>query len=88
MLLYKGGRKVGKGTYWNPADGHRVDIKGIGVLPGGERTNYLKMPPGGMLIVAPVVGGDQCGLLEGRLRRRKGWYLRAAPCILCRRQRA
>jgi hypothetical protein len=56
MLVYKGGKKVGKGTYWNPADGHRVDVKDEGVLPGGERTNYLKMPPGGMLLVAPVVG--------------------------------
>ncbi len=56
MLVNKGGQKVGKGTYWNPADGHRVDIRQEGVLPGGSGTTYLRMPAGGMLVMAPVVG--------------------------------
>ncbi len=56
MLVNKGGQKVGKGTYWNPSDGHRIDIIGQGVLPGSSGTTYLKMPAGGMLVVAPVVG--------------------------------
>ena len=55
-MMYKGGKKVDKGTYWNPADGHRVDMRGEGVLPGGPDTTYLRMPPGGMILMAPVVG--------------------------------
>ncbi len=56
MLVNKGGQKVGKGMYWNPADGHRVDVLGHGTLPGNDGTTYLRMPAGGMLVVAPVVG--------------------------------
>ncbi len=56
MLVNKGGQTVKKGTYWNPSDGHRVDLKEAGVLPGSSGTTYLKMPAGGMLVVAPVVG--------------------------------
>ena len=56
MLVNKGGQKVGKGTYWNPSDGHRVDMLGEGILLGGDGTTYLRMPAGGMLVMAPVVG--------------------------------
>ena len=56
MLVNKGGQVVKKGTYWDPADGHRVDLRENGVLPGSSGTTYLKMPAGGMLVVAPVVG--------------------------------
>ncbi len=56
MLVNKGGQKVGKGTYWNPSDGQRVDLREEGVLPGSGGTTYLRMPPGGMVVVAPVVG--------------------------------
>ena len=34
MLLNKGEQRVEKGTYWNPVDGHRVDMKVEGILPG------------------------------------------------------
>jgi hypothetical protein len=56
MLIYRGGLKVGKGTYWNPSDGHRVDIGSEGILPGDNRIAYLKVPPGGILLIAPLMG--------------------------------
>ena len=56
MLITKGGQRAGKGTYWNPSDGHRVDILDGEVLPGGSGATYLRMPAGGMLAIAPVVG--------------------------------
>ena len=48
MLTYKGGNKVGKGTYWDLANGRRIDValvvpliepasplsKPVSVLPG------------------------------------------------------
>ncbi len=56
MLVNMGGQKAKKGMYWNPADGHRVDLSEEGLLPGSVGTIYLRMPPGGMLVLAPVVG--------------------------------
>ena len=56
MLVNKGGQKVKKGTYWNPSDGHRVDLREDSVLPGTSGTTYLRMPAGGMLVVAPIFG--------------------------------
>jgi hypothetical protein len=57
MNLYRGGMTVSRGTYWNPVDGHQVDMKDEGSLPGDGGTRYLRMPPGGLLVVAPVLGG-------------------------------
>jgi hypothetical protein len=56
MNLYRGGMTVSRGTYWNPVDGHQVDMKDEGSLPGDGGTRYLRMPPGGLLVVAPVLG--------------------------------
>jgi hypothetical protein len=56
MNLYRGGTTVSRGTYWNPVDGHQVDMKDEGPLPGSGGTRYLRMPPGGLLVVAPVLG--------------------------------
>ena len=56
MNLYRGGMTVSKGTYWNPVDGHQVEMKDEGSLPGDGGTRYLRMPPGGLLVVAPVLG--------------------------------
>jgi hypothetical protein len=56
MNLYRGGMTVSRGTYWNPVDGHQVDMKDEGSLPGNGGTRYLRMPPGGLLVVAPVLG--------------------------------
>jgi hypothetical protein len=56
MLVNKGGQRVEKGTYWNPADGHRVDMKVEGILPGHQDNTYLRIPAGGMLVLAPLAG--------------------------------
>ncbi len=56
MLVNMGGQKAKKGMYWDPADGHRVDLSEEGLLPGSVGTIYLRMPPGGMLVLAPVFG--------------------------------
>ncbi|MGD0886586.1 MAG: hypothetical protein ABSA46_17235 [Thermodesulfovibrionales bacterium] len=44
MTKYKGGHKAGKGTYWNLANGSMVDIPDEEVLPGDEKTTYLRVP--------------------------------------------
>ena len=56
MLQYKGGQKVGKGTYWNLSNGTRVDISGEGILPGNGRASYTRFPPGIVLLAGPVIG--------------------------------
>ena len=56
MLINKAGNRAEKGTYWNPSDGHRVDLTEDSVLPGASGTTYLRMPTGGMLVMAPVMG--------------------------------
>jgi hypothetical protein len=56
MLTYKGGHKVGKGTYWDVRSGQRVDVAQESVLPGGEATKYLRLPVGVMLLSGPFIG--------------------------------
>jgi len=56
MFVYKGGQKVGKGTYWNIANGSRIESGGDERLPGKQGTAYLRMAPGMMLLVGPVMG--------------------------------
>ena len=56
MLTYKGGYKVGKGTYWDVRSGHRVDVAQEAVLPGGEASKYLRLPVGIMLLSGPFIG--------------------------------
>jgi hypothetical protein len=56
MFTNKGGRKVGKGTYWDLRKGHRVDIAHEGILPGDESSNYIRMPVGAMLLLGPIIG--------------------------------
>jgi len=56
MLVYKGGQEVGKGTYWNIANGSRIDAGGSELLPGGKGTAYLRVAPGMMLLAGPVLG--------------------------------
>ena len=55
MLTYKGGQKVGKGTYWDLANGRRIDVLREAVLANGTVT-YIKMPSGVMLLSGPVIG--------------------------------
>lgn len=56
MLTYKGGQTVGKGTYWDLRNGHRVDVAQEDVLPGGKASTYLRMPPGIMPLLGPIIG--------------------------------
>jgi len=56
MFRYKGGQKVGKGTYWNVADGSRVDVVDGGVLPGDNSLKYTRFPAGIVLLAGPLLG--------------------------------
>lgn len=56
MLRYRAGSKVGKGTYWNFANGERIDVSDEGVLPGGKRTVYFRLPATGIIILGPIIG--------------------------------
>jgi len=56
MLRYNAGSKVGKGTYWNFANGERIDVSDEGVLPGGKRTVYFRLPATGIIILGPIMG--------------------------------
>ena len=56
MFRFKGGRKVGKGTYWNIADGNRVDIADEGMLPGDGSATYTRFSPGVVLLAGPIIG--------------------------------
>jgi hypothetical protein len=56
MLKYKAGSKVGKGTYWNFANGDRIDVSDEGVLPGGKRTVYFRLPATGIIVLGPIMG--------------------------------
>jgi hypothetical protein len=55
-MLNKGGNKVAAGTYWNLANGNRVDMEQEGALPGDGKARYIKAPVAVMLMAAPVIG--------------------------------
>ena len=56
MLTYKGGNKVGKGTYWDLANGRRIDVVSEGVLAGTGTATYVRMSSAVMLLSGPVIG--------------------------------
>ena len=56
MSKYHGGNRVKKGTYWNLANGDRVDIADEDVLPGDSKAKYTRFSPGLMLLFGPVAG--------------------------------
>ena len=56
MLTYKGGNKVGKGTYWDLAHGRRIDVASEGVLAGKGTVTYVRMSSAVMLLSGPVIG--------------------------------
>ncbi len=56
MLTYKGGYKVGKGTYWDLANGRRIDVLNEAVLDGGGSATYVRMSAGVMLLSGPIMG--------------------------------
>ena len=55
-MLTKGGQKAVAGTYWNLANGNRVNMEQEGVLPGDGKARYIKAPVAVMLVAAPVIG--------------------------------
>jgi hypothetical protein len=55
-MLYKGGHKVEKGTYWDTSTGERVEVEGPQTLPGNDHTIYIKAKSGLVLIAGPIVG--------------------------------
>jgi hypothetical protein len=55
-MLNKGGHTVAAGTYWNLADGNRVDMDQEGVLPGKRNEMYIKAPAAAALAAGPVIG--------------------------------
>ena len=55
-MLNKGGHTVKAGTYWNMANGSRIQMDQEGVLPGSGQTRYIKAPVAVMLLAAPVIG--------------------------------
>ena len=56
MLRHNGGDRVGEGTYWNLANGERVDIRDEGTLPGEASKTFYRMPAAAIIVVAPVLG--------------------------------
>lgn len=55
-MIYRGGMLVGKGCYWNPMDGRRIDMKEDGLLPGEKDKTYLRVSPFCLLLIAPALG--------------------------------
>lgn len=55
-ILYSAGQAVAKGTYWDPETGQRTDFDSDGVLPGKNGKKYLRLPAGGMLPIAVLIG--------------------------------
>jgi len=55
-IIYTAGQMVRKGMYLDPASGRRTDMEGDGILPGMDGERFLRLPPGGMLPVAFVIG--------------------------------
>jgi hypothetical protein len=55
-MLNNGGHTVKAGTYWNMANGSKVQMEQEGVLPGSGTTRYIKAPVAVMLMAAPVIG--------------------------------
>ena len=56
MLTFKGGHTVGKGTYWDLANGRRIDVATEDVLAGGETATYVRMSSAVMLVSGPFIG--------------------------------
>jgi hypothetical protein len=56
MFTYKGGNKVGQGTYWDLSTGRRIDMSGEGILSGDGTSTYYRMSSAAMLIIGPLLG--------------------------------
>ena len=55
-MVYTTGQMVRKGTYLDPVTGRRTDLDADGLLPGPEGKRLLRLPPGGMILVAFAMG--------------------------------
>jgi len=55
-MLYRGGNTVAAGTYWNLANGSRIDMHVEDNLPGEAGTRYIKAPAVVLLAAAPILG--------------------------------
>ncbi len=55
-MFTRGGHNAKAGTYWNVMNGSRIDLAEEGMLPGGEKTMYLKAPGIAVLAAGPVLG--------------------------------
>ncbi len=56
MFTYKGGHRVGTGTYWNLDNGRRVDVAEESILPGNVAAMYVRAPSVVMVLAGPVLG--------------------------------
>jgi hypothetical protein len=56
MMSYKAGNTVGKGTYWDLANGQRIDVEHEAILGGADSATYFRIPTGVMLIAGPIIG--------------------------------
>jgi hypothetical protein len=55
-MLTKGGQTAAAGTYWNMANGERVDLEQEGALPGNRQDMYIKAPAAMAIAAGPVLG--------------------------------
>ena len=56
LATFKGGEKVPPGHYWNVDTGDQVAMTAPGSLPGGPEDRYYRIPPAGVLAMAPLLG--------------------------------
>ena len=56
MIGHKAGTRVGKGTYWDLANGQRIDVEQEAILSGAESSTYFRIPTGIILMAGPVIG--------------------------------
>jgi hypothetical protein len=56
MLSYKAGQRVGKGTYWDLANGQRIEVEQESILSGEASSTYFRIPMGVMLLAGPIIG--------------------------------
>ena len=55
-IMYTAGQAARRGTYLDPVTGRRLDLAADGILPGEEGKQLLRLPPGGMIPMAFVMG--------------------------------
>lgn len=56
MFIYKGTKRVGKGTYWDPERGRKVVLEREDMLPGPMDALYYRLPHSYLLLGLLFVG--------------------------------